>query len=250
MGVWSRLLTLFRIKANKALDKAEDPREALDYSYERQVDLLQEMRRGIAEVATARKRIELQQRQLEQSTTRLTTQAQQALQTNREDLARQALTRRISIESELGELQVQRDQLHEEEQKMIEASRVLENKLASMRSRKETMKASYSAAEAQVRVGEAATGISKEMGEVTRMMRRAEDRVAEMQARAGALEELTASGALEDLSVSGDRIQAELDVAVAQAQVDAEMAKMKRQLPAAQPGLNPPSESEKSREQR
>src|SRR3712207_3055221 len=116
MGVWSRLLTLFRIKANKALDRAEDPREALDYSYERQVDLLQEMRRGIAEVATARKRIEIQQKQLEQSAARLTTQAQQALQTNREDLARQALTRRISIESELGDLQAQRDQLHEEEQ--------------------------------------------------------------------------------------------------------------------------------------
>ncbi|HYP23555.1 MAG TPA: PspA/IM30 family protein [Actinomycetota bacterium] len=250
MGVWSRILTLFRIKANKALDRAEDPRETLDYSYEKQVDLLQEMRRGIAEVATARKRIELQQRQLQQSAGRLTTQAQQALQTNREDLARQALTRRVAIESELGELQVQRDQLHEEEQKMIEASRVLENKLATMRTRKETMKASYSAAEAQVRVGEAATGISKEMGEVMRMMRRAEDRVAEMQARSGALEELTSSGALEDLSVSGDRIQAELDVAVAQAQVDAEMAKMKRQLPAAQPGLTAPTETEKSREQR
>lgn len=250
MGVWSRLLTLFRIKANKALDRAEDPRDALDYSYERQVDMLQDMRRGIAEVATARKRLEIQQRQLEQSVTRLTTQAQQALATNREDLARQALTRRVAIESELRDLQAQHAQLQEEEQKMIDASRTLDNKLAAMRSRKETMKASYSAAEAQVRVGEAATGLSKDMTEVTRMMRRAEDRVAEMQARAGALEELTASGALEDLSVSGDRIQAELDVAVAQAQVDAEMAKMKRQLPSPAPGLEPPKGTETSREQR
>ena len=249
MGLWSRFLTLFRIKANKALDRAEDPREALDYSYERQVDLLQEMRRGIAEVATARKRIELQQKQLEGAAGRLNTQAQQALQTNREDLARQALTRRVAIESELRDLQAQHDQLSGEEQKMIDASRTLESKIAAMRTRKETMKASYSAAEAQAKVGEAATGISKEMSEVTRMMQRAEDRVASMQARAGALEELTASGALEDLSVSGDRIQAELDVAVANAQVDAELAKMRRQLPPGTPGLTPAPESEKSRKE-
>lgn len=249
MGLWSRFLTLFRVKANKALDRAEDPRETLDYSYERQVDLLQEMRRGIAEVATARKRIELQKNQLEQSAGRLTTQAEQALQTDREDLARQALTRRMAIESELRDLAAQHDQLKGEEQKMIDASRTLEGKIAQMRSRKETMKASYSAAEAQVRVGEAATGISKEMSEVTRMLQRAEDRVASMQARAGALEELTASGALEDLSVSGDRIQAELDVAVANAQVDAELAKMKRQLPPGSPGLEAAPESERSREQ-
>src|SRR5918992_227797 len=178
MGLMRRLSLIFRSKANRALDAAEDPRETLDYSYERQQDMLQKMRRAVADVATSRKRV----------------------------------------------------QLRDEEARLAEASRRLEAKVQAFRTRKETIKASYTAAEAQTRVGEALSGISEEMSDVGLAMQRAEDKVAQMQARSGAVEELMASGELDDLSASSDPIQAELDQTALGSGVDADMARLRREL--------------------
>ena len=93
-SIMQRISLIFRSKANTALDKGEDPREVLDYSYTKQQELLQKVRRGVADVATSRKRIELQINQLDQSAQKLQGQAQQALAAGREDLAREALTRK------------------------------------------------------------------------------------------------------------------------------------------------------------
>jgi len=67
VSIGRRIATLFRVKANKALDRAEDPREMLDYSYEQQLEMVQKVRRGLADVATSRKRVELQVIQLQLS---------------------------------------------------------------------------------------------------------------------------------------------------------------------------------------
>jgi phage shock protein A len=232
MSFWSRLKLIFRAKANTALNRAEDPRDTLDYSYERQLELLQEMRRGIADVATARKRLELQAQQLQRSSTKLEGQARQALSQNREDLARQALTRRAAVGNELSELQTQHDQLKSQEDKLVEGSKRVEVRIQQFRTRKETMKATYTAAEAQTRVGEAASGISDEMGELGLAMQRAEDKIAQAQARAGALDELMATGALDDASIGGDRIQAELDHMAAESEVELELQRIKGELSA------------------
>ena len=230
MGLMRRLSMIFRSKAGRALDAAEDPRETLDYSYERQLDMLQKMRRGVADVATSRKRVELQIQKLQASATKLEGQARQALAQNREDLAREALTRKSAADSELRELQAQHDQLRTEEAKLAEASRRLEAKIQAFRTRKETVKASYTAAEAQTKVGEALSGISEEMSDVGLAMQRAEDKMAQMQARSGAVEELMASGALDDLSASSDPLQAELDRAALGSGVDAELARLRNEL--------------------
>jgi phage shock protein A len=180
MSVMKRVSMMFRAKANKALDRMEDPRETLDYSYQTQLELLQKVRRGVADVATSRKRVELQINQLQQSSDKLDRQARDAL---------------------------------------------------GVRTRKETIKATYTAAEAQTRINEAFTGISEEMGDVGLAIQRAEDKTAQMQARAGAIDELMASGALDDM-VSGphDDIQAELDRMGAGHDVDAELARLKGEL--------------------
>src|SRR5918911_4740076 len=204
MGLMRRFSYIFKAKANKALDKYEDPRETLDFSYERQLELLQKMRRGVADVATSRKRIELQAQQLQASATKLEGQAKQALAQGREDLAREALTRKAAIGTQLTDLQAQHDQLKAEEAKLVDASQRLQAKVESFRTRKETIKATYTAAEAQAKIGEALTGISEEMGDVGMAMQRAEDKVAQMQARGSAVDELMASGALENLGGSGD----------------------------------------------
>lgn len=230
MGLMRRLSMVFKSKASKALDRAEDPRETLDYSYERQLEMLRDVKRGVADVATSRKRVELQAQQLQQKASKLQDQARQAVDAGREDLAREALSRRAAIGPQLEGLRTQHEQLQAEETKLTEASQRLQGKVDAFRTRKETIKATYTAAEAQTRIGEAVSGISEEMGDVGLAMQRAEERTLAMQSRAGAIDELIESGALDDLSTSSDPIQAELDRISTGSSIDAEIAKMKGEL--------------------
>lgn len=238
MTIARRLALLFRVKANKALDRAEDPREVLDYSYQRQTEMLAQVRRGLADVATSRKRLELQARQLQQAADRLQTQATQALQQGHEDLAREALTRRAAALAQIQELQPQHDALKSEEDKLTVAQQRLQAKVEAFRTRKETIKATYTAAEAQSKIGEAVSGISEEMGDVGLAMQRAQDKTAQMQSRAQALDELMASGALDDASSPvgpRDDIQAALDAAAGPGtDIDRELAQLKSTLTPAQ----------------
>ncbi len=231
MGVMKRVSTIFRAKANKALDRMEDPRETLDYSYQTQLELLQKVRRGVADVATSRKRVELQINQLQQSSDKLDRQARDALAVGREDLARDALTRKAGVQSQMSDLNTQYTALQGEEEKLTGASQRLQAKVDAFRTKKETIKATYTAAEAQTRINEAFTGISEEMGDVGLAIQRAEDKTEQMKARAGAIDELMASGALDDM-VGGPRddIQAELDRMGAGHDVEAELARMKGEL--------------------
>ncbi len=229
MSLMKRISLIFRSKASKALDRAEDPRETLDYSYQRQVELLSKVRRGVADVATSRKRVELQVAQLEQQERKLTEQAQKALGVGREDLAREALTRKSALAGQVNDLRAQQAQLQAEEEKLTLASQRLQAKVEAFRTRKETIKATYTAAEAQTRINEAFSGISEEMGDVGMAVQRAEDKTAQMQARAGAIDELIASGALDDASAigRGDDISRELESMSAQSDVEAELAALK-----------------------
>lgn len=230
-GIFERIALLFRSKAHKALDKVEDPRETLDYSYERQMELLRNVRRGVADVATSRKRVELQAQKMNDEMTRLQAAAKRALESGREDLAREALTRRSGLQTQMADLQQQHTQLQAEEEKLVRASSRLQAKIDAFRTRKETIKATYSAAEAQTRINEAFTGMSEEMSDVGLAIARAEDKTMQLQARASAVDELLASGALEDASGTyQDDITRELDALAADASVEDELASMKAQL--------------------
>ena len=228
-GLWDRFMLIFKSKASKALDRAENPNETLDYSYEQQLQQLQNVKRGIADVTTAKKRLELQYTSMEQQVAKLDDQAKQALQANREDLAREALTRKAAVQAQLEGIMAQGQQLEAQQQKLIEGERTLQAKVESFRTQKEVIKAQYSAAEAQVRIGEAASGIGDDMANVGMAIERAKDKTQQMQARANAVEELTAAGALEDFS-GGDDIDRQLKEIQQGGQVDAELAKMKAEL--------------------
>jgi phage shock protein A len=233
MGMGRRLSLIVKSKANKLLDKHEDPRETLDYSYEKQLQMLTQVRRGVADVATSRKRLEIQMQSLQSSADKLQTQAQQAVTAGRDDLAREALNRRAAANTQLADLQTQHADLQAQEEKLTQASQQLQAKVDAFRTRKETIKATYTAAEAQTKIGEAVSGISEEMGDVGLAMQRAEDKTLQMQARAGAVDELIASGALDDATNTGkDDIQTELDRMSAGSDVELELAKLKGQLPA------------------
>src|SRR5690348_65326 len=237
MSVMKRVSLIFRAKANKALDRMEDPRETLDYSYQQQVEMLTRVRRGVADVATSRKRVELQMNSLQKEVTRRDNQARDALAKNREDLARAALQNKASLQGQLNDLQVQYSSLQEQEEKLTFASQRLQSKVDAFRTRKETIKATYTAAEAQTRINEAFSGISEEMGDVGMAIQRAEDKTAQMQARAGAIDELMASGALDD-AVGGSRrddIQSELDMMSASSDVERELSRLKGEITSGAP---------------
>jgi phage shock protein A len=231
MGVLSRMTTLIKVKVNSLLGAAEDPREMLDYSYEKQLEMLQNVKRGIVDVTTSKRRIELQKNKLQESSDRLGEQARQAMGHGREDLARQALERRGQLQMQIEQLEQQIATLEQDQAKLEQAEQRLRTKLESFRSRKETIKAQYSAAEAQVRIGEAVSGISEEMADVGMAIDRAEEKTHDMQARAGAIDELIESGTLEDFTQRGqDPIERELGQMTMQSSVDAELEALRMEL--------------------
>lgn len=234
-GTWQRIKSIFQAKTNKILDKAEDPRETLDLSYQKQLESLQKIRRSVADVATARKRIELQASGLQKQADKLQTQAKAALEQGNEELAREALSRRAALGEQLADLKTQYEQVGEQEDKLVQASQRIQTQVEQFRTKKETLKATYTAAEAQTKVGEAVSGISDSMGNAGATMQRAQDKIAGMQARAGAIDELLASGALTDLNTPVDDIQAQLDKVSATSQIDNELAALKAQLATGDP---------------
>src|SRR5271154_5486540 len=231
MSVMKRVSLIFRAKADKALDRMEDPRETLDYSYKQQVEMLTRVKRGVADVATSRKRVELQMNSLQKEINKRDTQARDALGKGREDLARAALQNKAQLQGQYTDLESQFANLQEQEEKLTLAAQRLDSRVQAFRTRKETLKATYTAAEAQTRINEAFTGISEEMGDVGQAIQRAEDKTAQMQARAGAIDELLASGALDDaLGGHRDDIQSELDAISAGSDVESELSRLRGEI--------------------
>jgi phage shock protein A len=229
-GLMGRASLVVKSKFSKMLDRAEDPGETLDYSYQKQLELLQNVKRGIADVVTARKRIEMQQKQLEQSVVKLESQARDAVGAGREDLARQALERKAAAQQQLQGLDTQVQGLQDQQDKLVASEKQLSAKVEAFRSQKEVIKAQYSAAEAQVRIGEAATGIGDQMADVGLAVQRAKDKTEQLQARANAIDELTAAGALDDFTSSGDDIDRQLQQLSQSSEVDDQLAKMKAEI--------------------
>lgn len=224
----SRLRVIFRSKTSKALDRVEDPREALDDSYEQQLKMLHQVRQGLAEVATAKKRIELQGQEMGTRHRRLGDQAAQALAQGREDLARTALERRALLEDQVAAVRDQYTVLEQQQLRLQDNERRLADRIAAFRTEKETIKASYSASAAQVRANEAVAGIGTQMTDVGVNLDRAKDRVAQMQARAAATDELLATGVLNDLTATPDAdLERALSAGSVKATVDRQLAAMK-----------------------
>jgi phage shock protein A len=237
-GIGGRMSTVIKAKISKLLDRAEDPGETLDYSYQKQLESLQNVKKGIADVVTAKKRLQMQSQKLEQSVVKLDTQARQALSQGNEELARVALERKNVAQTELQSLDQQVGELEAQQQKLTDSEQKLRTKIESFRTKKEVIKAQYSAAEAQVRISEAATGVGEEMADVGLAMQRATDKTEQMRARADAVAELEAAGTFEDLTALGsgqDDIDRQLHQLSSESQVDDELAKMKAELNAGPP---------------
>ena len=231
MGMLSRMSTIVKSKMNRIMDQAEDPRETLDYSYEKQLEMLRNVKKGVVEMVTAKRRLELQAKKAQDNIAKLDTQARQALGMDREDLARVALERKQATIAELEGLDQQIAGLELEQQKLTNAEQRLQAKVQAFRTKKEVIKAQYSAAQAQVRIGSALSGISEEMGDVSLAVERAETKTETLKAKAGAIDELVAVGVLDDVGGSKDDLDRQLEQMSASASVESELAALKAGLP-------------------
>jgi phage shock protein A len=236
VSLFQRAHDILAAKANKALDAAEKPDELLDLSYEQMLDQITQVRRALVEMAASRKRIELQEQQLSHTVDHLQEQAKAALGLGNEALAREALTRKSAAEAQIADLELQHQQMTEQEAKLTQTLSTLQDKVNDFRTHKEVLKAQYQAAQAETSINEHFTGISTTIGDSGAELQRAQDKIATMQARAGALDELLQSGVLEDVGGSDD-IQQELDQTSSSAQVEKELAALKAQIG---PGTQPP----------
>jgi phage shock protein A len=232
-GLGGRFSTVVKAKISKLLNRAEDPSETLEYGYQKQVEMLQDVKKGIAEVTTSKKRIQMQSQKMEAQVVKLDTQARQALAQGNEELARTALERKAGLQGELQSLDAQVSELERQQEQLTQNEQRLRQKIEAFRTKKEVIKAQYSAAEAQVRISEAATGVGEQMADLGLAIQRAEDKTEDMRARASAVEELEAAGTFDDLSRIGpgqddiDRQLAELSTG---SQVDSELERMKAEL--------------------
>ena len=226
MGLLNQMSTVVKAKMNKIVDRMEDPNETLDYSYQKQLDLLQNVKRGVAEVTTSKKRLELQKVKLSQKMDQLDAQAREAIKSDREDLARQALERKSALSVEAESLNQQITDLEQEQAKLEATEKRLSTKVESFRVKKETIKAQYSAAEAQVKVTESLTGISEEMADVGLAVQRSEDKIETMKARSAALDELVETGTLVEFAGSDD-LEKELAKVKAKSSVESDLARLK-----------------------
>lgn len=227
MSNTSRIRSILRSKASRGIDKLEDPRELLDDSYDQLVNMLQQVRQGLAEVATAKKRIELQGQEMGDRHSRLAGQAQEAMDLGREDLARAALERRVFLEGQVATLRNQYVALQKQTAGLQDKERHLADRVVAFRIEKETIKATYTASQAQVKVNETLGGIGSQMDDVSNSLDRARDRVAQMRARAAATDELLSSGALRDLTEAPD---ADLERQLAALATDADVERQLRAM--------------------
>jgi phage shock protein A len=198
--------------------------------------MLQQVQRGLIEVTTAKRRLQLQAAQLEAGIRDADDQARRALAAGREDLARVALERKQLLVGQQAGLEQQVADVQAQQDKLTAAEARLSAKIEAFRNQKEVIKAQYSASEAEVKIGEAFTGVSEEMADVGLAVERATAKTQEMQARAGAIDELVSQGALSDVSAASDPVADELDRTARNASVESELAALKQQLGATTPG--------------
>ena len=229
MGIASRIAELYEAKVKALLDRAEDPREMIEYNYARQQEYLQTMREAAVDLAASRNRSVTQEAGLRRTADRLRTQAQEAVAAGNDELGRDALRLRAETIAHADDLAAEHAQLQADQERLAEATRRLETRLEALAYQKEAIKAAYTAAEA--RAAAEASDLFAGAREAVDAERRAAEQTQGLQARAEALSEQAWDGLRQPLRpLAADRIQEQLDAVSREAAVDEELARIKEQI--------------------
>jgi phage shock protein A len=209
VSLWERLRTFFIGKTSSALDRLEDPAELLDVAYRKQVDALQQVKRGVADVLTAEKRLEIEAQAIRNSGARFHAAARDAAARGDEAAARRSLEREAFADFQSGRLQADIADVRAQREALEATARTLDERVQLFRTQKLALGAKYAAAKAAAAAGETLTGISQPMTDVVAMVERAREKSLQMQARAEALAQLAASDAI-PASEAGEPISSAL----------------------------------------
>ncbi len=234
MGLLSRMSTVVKAKMTKIVDDAENPNETLDYAYEQQLESLKKVRENVTKMVTAKRMLMSQADKAKKDIVAIDARARKAMELGREDLARMALQHKQTSLLQLEGLDQQIYDMELEQEKLTQMQQRLQAKVSSFKTKKEVIKAQYSAAQAQVRIGSALSGLSEEMGDITLAIERAEGKTEKLKAKAGAIDELAEAGVLDDFSDRSDPIGRELAQLTAAANVEDELAALRSSLPTAE----------------
>lgn len=229
MSIGKRLSTWWKTRRSGG----DDPgalKDRLDETYRTQTALLRQVRRGIADVTTSRKRVELQLATIAQQAAQLDDEARQAVAQGKDDDARAALTRKVTLEQAAADLQAQRDTLKAEEDKLEAGAEKIERDVESFRVRKDTLSARHTAASARVEINSATTGINSTVSEVGQAMEAAERHTRELESTADAVDELVAEGIVTRPGESADAaLSRQFDAALGSAEVDRQLEQISHQ---------------------
>ena len=246
MSILGRVADLFQAKNNKLLNALEDPNDTLDLSYEKMLTGLQETKRHLADVVAQQMSLERQMGSSDKEIAGAEADAATAVRAGRDDLARAALVHRRQVLDSRATLETAHAAIVPQVEKLAGYQRQLQDRIEKFRLQKETMKASYAAAQAQVKVTQSLTGTSHQLGAVDGAYRRAEDKMLGMRDKADAMDAMITQGLLEDPLDKRTRDQKEIaDLRESHAvEDDLEMLKAHLQVggPAATPALEGPAE--------
>ncbi|MGH7640465.1 MAG: PspA/IM30 family protein [Candidatus Dormibacteria bacterium] len=234
-----RLLTRVQRRLDRLFDQAENPADALDLSYRRQLEALRQVRRGVAEVVTSERRLQLQAGELRQRQERLREEARAEVIRGRDDMARLALARALETENQMRALEHHIEALSSQEQKLAMTVQRLSGRVDSFRTQRDSLKAQYAAAQASVQAGEVLTGLAQGSGDTRLMLERGEDNVRQLQARAEAIQQLVASGIGSSLGSEGDDIDAQLRPGSAGTNVETKLAQLRHDRHSSSVGPEP-----------
>ncbi len=230
MNIFRRTANIAESKISKFLDSLEDPNAALDLSYEKMLSALQEVKRHLADVVTEQKSLENQINAANKESAAHEEDARTALKMNREDLAQAALFKKQQSGAHVAQMQEALDKINVQVIRLKDAKRKYQERVESFKVQKEATKASYGAAQAEVKIGESLSGISKQMGNVGETMQRAQDKADQMLARAAAMESLVNEGILNDLLDTRDKTTRELNELRRDAAVQDDLERLKREM--------------------
>jgi phage shock protein A len=239
MGIVERIFLFVRVRVSAMLDRSEDPRQTLDYAHAQQQELLRQVRQGMIEVATSKRLLEQQAQRLGNQVPHAENQAARAIAAEREDLARIALQRKQTAMAELTELEARLAEVTQEERKLGLAEQQLAARVEEFRIRRASLSARYAAAEAQTRVLESLTGVSRDFAQLGAAIGRAEERIERMQARATAIDALIDTGSLVPPGSPLDPVESELRKLSANQAVEHELAALRERVAAEPTALLP-----------
>jgi phage shock protein A len=236
MSLLNRCAKIIKQGADIFLTPAEDPRQGFPTPQGHQRNLLRQVEQALIETRSFSIQLQGRKTALEDRLNPLEEKARQALQADREDLARLALKRRQAYAKEIDTLnrQIQATQSEDERLQLVKSQ--LETQIETMQARQQVLNARYNAAEAQVRLNESLSGVAEQFSDLGLTLEEAEQQAEQMQARAEAINDLLEIGVLQSPThTEVDSVALELNRFDDSHAIETQLAALKEELQASKP---------------